>query len=504
MAFETTRSSKMAIVEETTEGTPIFPTLATDYLLLQEGFELIPAFETIENAELSGIIGSSATVQGLESPTGSMAHYHRHSGVEGTAPDYNLLLKSFMGAETSNATERTTTVGSTVSVVELAAGGSDFARGFAVLVKEAPYSIRNVTSVATDALTLAQDLGTAPATGIDVGKCVNYTLTDAGIPLSVFDYRADGGALQLQSGAKVDSMTINIPAADAINTDFSWVSTKHYMDPLEVTSTSNKLDFTDDTGTFAVSVTAKVYTDPVELASALETAINAATVETMSVTFNKTGASAGKYTIATSTSAVLSLLWKTGVSGADNTDEHIGSLLGYSDAADDTAATTYTSDTELSWAAPQTPTTDSTDFLVAKNNELIIGGSTEVTCVDSASVTVNGSKEASDVLSICAESGKSSTIFNGREITVDVVAYLEKHDVSKWVNFRQNDTVVFTYNGGTKTASNWDAGKCINIHMPAAKITEFALQDLDGIVTMEMTLQAFVSSGNPEFYLNFL
>lgn len=61
-----------------------------------------------------------------------------------------------------------------------------------------------------------------------------------------------------------------------------------------------------------------------------------------------------------------SLLWKTGTHGSDNDDDHVGTVLGYSDAADDTGAQTYTSDNQhqYGWYAPHGPAFDSQDMPV--------------------------------------------------------------------------------------------------------------------------------------------
>ena len=44
---EITRKSRMAIVEEVTEGTPVAPSAGTDYLSVQEGFSTSPVVNTI-------------------------------------------------------------------------------------------------------------------------------------------------------------------------------------------------------------------------------------------------------------------------------------------------------------------------------------------------------------------------------------------------------------------------------------------------------------------------
>jgi hypothetical protein len=131
-----TRASVLAIVPEVTSGTPVDPTGASDYVALQPDVTLTPAFDVLENDEIRASIGTAKPVLGTERPEMSFSHYLKHSGVEGQAPEISELLKAYFGAETVNSTQRTTTSGSTVSVVSLGAGGSDFARGMAILLND--------------------------------------------------------------------------------------------------------------------------------------------------------------------------------------------------------------------------------------------------------------------------------------------------------------------------------------------------------------------------------
>ena len=70
-------------------------------------------------------------------------------------------------------------------VAQTVAGGSDFrTRRKAVLIKDGTngYNIRNVLSVATNDLTFAFSVPVAPASGVAVGKCVNYAPANSGHP----------------------------------------------------------------------------------------------------------------------------------------------------------------------------------------------------------------------------------------------------------------------------------------------------------------------------------
>lgn len=498
MALQT-RNTVFAITEEVTEGTPVFPTAGTDFSAFQEGFSVEPAFETLDSTELQSSIGKTKSTLGFENPTATVNHYFRHSGVEGTAPDYAKLIKSAMGTQSINSTERLTAAASTTTLLKLAAGGSDFARGKAVLVKDSSmtngYGVRNVSSVAGNDLTLAQALMTAPVAGVGVGKCVHFGVANSGHPtLNLFTYRANGGALELLAGGRVTELGLTFNAGEYINAAFTMAGISYYFDPIELTSSNNKLDFNDG-GAQSVTIAAKTYKDPYELAAAIQTAMDAASTDTITCTYSDT---TQKFTI-TSNGATLSLLFLTG----PNTAQTIATKLGFL-VADYSAALTYTSDNAISFAAPFTPSYDSSDALVAKYNQVMIGTQTEVTCFDAQSVTVTLSNTKTDLTSICAESGKSGSLFSARDVSVEVVAYLSQGQAEEFKRFRSNDEIIFTYNGGQKSGGNWVAGTVVNAHIPTARIASFSLGDSDGIVTLNMTLQAFVKDGQGEFYINML
>jgi len=123
----------------------------------------------------------------------------------------------------------------------------------------------------------------------------------------------------------------------------TWANDQSYyddsFDPVTVSSGVNdKIDFTDDDGTFAATVAAASYTDGATLATAIQTALNAtASTQTYTCTFSS---SLMRYTIANTTGALLSLLWNSGA----NKLITIGGDIGFDTTADDTGALNYQSD----------------------------------------------------------------------------------------------------------------------------------------------------------------
>lgn len=496
----------LGVTPESTEGTLLAPTGVGDYATLQPGSAFVPSFETLENEEIRASIGVAKAIQGLETPTAQVPHYLKHSGTEGTKPEISDFLKSLFGTETSNSTQRTATTGSTVSVIALGAGGSDFARGFAVLVKDATngYRIRPVHSVSSNNLTLGFNLptGMAPASGTGMGKCVNYSPANSDhISMSLWRYGGSGHVIEAIAGAKCVGMAVSSQARQLINGTFSFQGVKFYWNPIEITSSTKYIDINVSSTDYAASVEVKWYRDPYELANAVEDALNALGHGlTFTVTFNSTlSTNIGKFTIAASGS--FNIEWATGT----NTANTIGTKLGFSVAADDTGAATYTADNSLTYAVPHTPTYDTADPVVAKYNEVLLGDAADYECFEAANIDINIENTNTKVPSICAESGVNAQRITRRLVTVNLSALLNKHEADKFARFRQNSNIRFCYNWGQKDGGNWTAGTCMSFYLPTATVTAIQIGDLDSVKSIQMTLQGYVdSSSNGEVYLNFL
>ena len=509
MAYIITKNSVLGLKAETTEGTLIAPAAVTDYLKLQPDVAIAENKETLENAEMTGSIGVSKPIQGISVPTMSFSSYIRGSGTEGTAPDNGPLLKALFGTVAARSTERNTVASSTVSVVKVDSGeGVEFQRGDALLIKDGTngYSIRPVHSVSTDDLTLGFDLSNAPGTGVDLGKSVTYIPQDTSHDtLSMHMYWGDGGLYQAISGARVLSCDITADAGQLINSSFALEGINFYNNPIYIASTDTKIDFTE-TGpvTTVATIAAKAYADPEELASAMQTAMNAvATADTFTVTYNSTGANAGKFTFA-SNGSLFSLLWSSGA----NTANTVGDQIGFTVAADDTGALTYTSDSAVSWASPDSGsiTYDEQVPISAKNQEVFFGDdSSDITCLMPSTISINVTNEKAVINDICATSGQAGSLITGRSNLISFTAILPQDCVQNFARYRRGDTVRFLYNSGSKSdGTNWDAGKCCSIYVPAATISSLEVVDEDGIARMQAEIIPFINSGLGEIYASFV
>jgi len=509
MAFQT-RKSVLFIKEESTAGTLIEPASGSEAITIREGFEFSPQIDSLDNDELSPNIGQKAPVLALENPTCSFSLMLRNSGVEATAPNFDQVIKAALGDKVAAITEKTLAAASTAgsasaaAVIKLASGGSDYQRGHAILLKDSTngYSIRNVVSIATNDLTTNFNLTAAPSAGVTAGRPILYKPANALPSNSLHLYRANGASVESVAGAKVSTFTMNVAAGEFLSADVELLGTSFFYNQITITSSSKYIDFTDDDGTWAASITEKTYKDPHDLAASLQAAMRAASTEDATVVYSDT---TGKFTI-TSTGTVLSLLWDTGT----NTANSIGAKLGFSVAADDTgvaASTGYTSDNAYTLTVPYTPVADTnTNPLVVKNMEVLIGDSyADFACAGAQNFTLSIESELQDVTDICAETGVAEKILNNRTVTCEITLTLAAYESSFFKNYRLGDDVQFAFNGGTKTGGNWDPGKCLNVWMPQAKVSELANSDESGVAVKVMTLTGYVpASGVAEIYFNWL
>jgi hypothetical protein len=495
------RKTVLALVEETTEGVPVKPTLVSQYTPLQDGFSMTPSFNVLQNTELKSSIGKGKNELGSEAPEGSVGHYIKASGVEGTDVDYKVLLKSAFGARNTYGVEYDTIAASTTLLLKVDVGeGVNFPRGRAVLIKDPVngYQIRNSLSVAGDDITVAQKLKGAPALGVQLGKCVSYVVADEGHPtMTVWQYLGNGGAIEMMAGARVTEMSISATAGEYINGQFSFGGVSYFFNPIQVTATDVKLDFLDNATTRVATIAAGIYKDPHQLADAIATAMNSlGSGNTFTCVYDN---SAGKFTI-TSSGATLTLKWNTGA----NTANTIGDVLGFSVAADDSGSQTYTSDNAQDWAAPQVPDFDDSSANVAKSNEVMLGGVNDITCFKAQTFSLSLSNTKTDIPDLCEDSGKSGSLITERSVTAQVTYLLTKNDAEKFRAFREGSKVQLTYNFGQKLGGQWAPGKCVNIFCPTMTITSLEIQDSDGLCVVNASLQGYVEDGLPELYLNFV
>lgn len=504
------RASVFAIKEETTVGDLIAPTAATNFIPLKSGFSLSSEVASLDNEELLNDIAAGKGLLGLENPNGTHELYLKHSEVEGQEPNYGLLIESCLGDKVVASTEYAVTSGSSAGTssvrasLEFAGNNEDnFVNGQAFLIKDLTnsYSIRNAFNVdsAGNQVDLNFNLDNAPASGVNTGKAVLYRPAASGHPsFSAWMYRANGAAIEAIAGCRTTSFSITANAGEQLEATASYAGSSFYFNPISITSSSKYIDFVDDGGTKAITLTEKIYKSPLALVDEINAKLAATSVDIITVEYFSSGASAGKFKF-TSDGTTFSLLWNTGT----NTANSAKTKLGFNNT-DDTGATFYTSDNEQVYTASFTPDYDDATNLVVKNNELMIGTFSDNICREASALSFTIDTPSTDVLSLCAESGLSERLILSREATMTATLILQKHEAHLFDRFINNDTISIMANFGAKdSGGNWIPGKCVNVYMANATLTQHVVSG-DDIIQLELGAKGYVDSTRKDCYINFV
>ena len=427
-----TRSSVFAAKEEVTEGTLIFPASGSDFIALRDGFSMSSSVETVDSDELVNDIGMSKGFTSKETPSGSLPKYFKHSGTEGVAPDYEVLLKSAMGTQVAAPTERDTVAGSTAgtstarSSINVDTGeGAGLTRGQAIMIKDGVngYSIRNIQEISTDALKLNFNIANAPASGVNLGRPILFAPSADGHPtFSAHLWQASSGSAYLQSmaGCRTTSVSMEFPANELASISFDYEGIKYFLNPIVIGATNKYLDFEDSGAVVRAAILAeKVYKTPMDLAREIQTKMDAVSPDTHTVTWDN---SAGKFIIVSD--SAIDLLVTAGANVANTA----WTTLGFT--TDRTAVTSATADNAKSYDPAYTPAPDTSDPNIVRGNELMIGDFSTYACRNGNNVSFSLSTPKTDVDSFCATNGVSESVVMEREVTMSATLILQKHEVS--------------------------------------------------------------------------
>lgn len=508
MTVQVTRASTMAIKEETSTGSLIAPSAGSDYIPLRAGDGITVEINRLESNEFINNLGATKSYAGKENVTGEHPAYVKHSGTEGVAPEVTLLYKSALGASETAAAEYDTVAASTTSLVKVDSGeGASYSVGEALLIKDATngYSIRNITSIASDDLSINYNLSTAPASGVSLGKAILVKPATSGHPsFSLWKEDGDGGVVEAVAGCKTSSIGLTLNAAELAEVSFSYAGTQYYRNPIEITASNKYIDFTDDGGTVAATLTVGWYRSPEALAEEVASQMTAASVgsgdDTITCVYNSHGSNAGKFTI-TSDGTTLSLLWLSGTNNANGAYD----VLGF-DKVDETLATTYNSDNEITHVIPGvlTPSYDSGEKIVVKQAELMIGSATDNVCRKASALSFTIDTTQVDADSLCSTTGLYERVPSSRSVTMSATIILEKHETGIFNKFINNTTTQVMANIGVKTSTgNWIPGQCVNIFMGNAVVTADTITG-DDYVQINLEVKGFVTSFLEDIYINFI
>lgn len=209
-------STILGLEAESTEGTYVAPSGVTSYCQTLDGLEITPAREVIDRNLLKSSIGKDIPRMGIKSASGTIPVEFRANGTAGAVPDFDVLLRSALGAVRTKTASTSKNASHTSTVIGIEdADISKYAVGDCVLVKESgAYEIRPISAVdstggaATITFPFALSNG-APSNSVVIEAFSTYYPASTGHPsISVSAYWGNT-IRQAILGARVASMSLD-------------------------------------------------------------------------------------------------------------------------------------------------------------------------------------------------------------------------------------------------------------------------------------------------------
>lgn len=208
----------VGITEEVTEGVFVEASSASDYVQpLEDGLELNFAKDLKERSVLNNSIGKSRARVGIKSAVGAVPVELAGPGVEGAAPDHDLLLKALLGSRVQLLARVTTkAAGNTDQVLQIEdADIASFQVDNVILVLEGgdhfltPITAVDTTGGAANITLLRTRSAGAFSASVEISKFTNYFPANSGhITLSQTVYW--GNTIRASaSGMRPLSMTLS-------------------------------------------------------------------------------------------------------------------------------------------------------------------------------------------------------------------------------------------------------------------------------------------------------
>lgn len=516
-----TNSGTVAVVSKPVSSDYQLPTKSSDFIASQPDLTMNLNLGTTPNEELKNSLTPGPAKFTTKEPTGSMSHYLKGSGTEGTVPEYAPFLLSAMGGLRSVNVERSTTAGSTKSVLKCAEA-ADYSPGDSVLVKDdvGGWEARPVIDVTATDLTLGFDLTAAPASGVKLGKAQTYYPTNDNQPFFDITHYFDGGksGMEYHSNCRIDTMTISATASGLTNCNFSWQATGGDKDP---TFAREDLYFIEsNNSTFRVFVgsnTALVRIPKNEyrvtsttasetLAAALQAAIRAVSGTNSITTANYTvtySASTKKYTF--TKGAGDSTIGLNFADSAGNLKEYLGFTADVVAAASPIVSTVVTQPEVSSKVFRVQPAYDTSPLVTGLSQWLFLGNDSGAnTALDASGLTVTLTNTVEKVPSMARDSGYVASFVGQRTIDFGITTTIQPYQ-KDWFNAFENSTTLRSaFVWGTKTQGKWDAGNSGVVFLPTANISSYGLTKAGSYYVLDLTVSAVSTGGIDPVFMSFL
>ncbi len=263
MANETIKKNiKLAIEEETTQGTAVSPTGASSFISpLADGLEVKPDREFLERGNLVSTIGTAKSKTGIKAVSGAIP-VEMKAGDSFAAPEYGLLIEGALGTKRSVSSEITSGTSHTTDTIYLS-DTSDLNVNDIILVKESgAYHVSPITAIsANTSITLLVAADNAFSDNVVISKVTNYAPADSGHPSFTVSKYVEDAVLEQAAGCMISGMTLeNFTTGQYANLNFSFEGMSYTR-----TLTSPSYTPSLDSSTPPVVLSACVYQDGTEL-----------------------------------------------------------------------------------------------------------------------------------------------------------------------------------------------------------------------------------------------
>ena len=209
MGYTIRKNLKVAVTEETTEGTYATPASGADFIQAQEdGIEMNGSKETLELNTIGTGLSKVAPRVGLESASGSLGLYMKSGSDATSEPEYSIILESLLGEKRSSVAITTGTT-HTTSVINIA-DTSDLKVGDIIVVKEAgSYHTSPIITVTTDtSIELLVAMDSAPADAVEIEAFTSYVPADGDHPSYSVSKYVENAVLEQSVGCKTTSLSV--------------------------------------------------------------------------------------------------------------------------------------------------------------------------------------------------------------------------------------------------------------------------------------------------------
>ena len=216
MGYSIKNNTKIAIMEEVTEGTFVVPASGSNFIqAIADGVSMDPSKELLERDLLGAGLSKETPRTGLWSVSGTISVEAKANGVEGEAPEYGLLLESGLGNKRSAVTKTSSdTDGGTYSDTVICFDLVDvdvYNVGDTLLIKRAGEFHRSpIKSIAGNEVTLlVADPAGAFVDGLEVGALTTYLPADEDHKAVSISKYIEDAVLESAVGCKVKSIAFS-------------------------------------------------------------------------------------------------------------------------------------------------------------------------------------------------------------------------------------------------------------------------------------------------------